>query len=214
MSQDGKKYIDLALTILERINTINSDDQKWKHVVTKENTELYKKKYPDICPIPCYLTTTTIGKPMNELVNKIWLMDEDKAKENDPKLTMWTEIDKGVLDDNISWKVCSQYNSMMWPIWPRHIVFAQVKINRPATSDKPETTQLVAFSVDHEKAPIDTKTHVQAIVHLSVYDFISNKDGSTIINRITQVDPKGGIPVGLINMYATNQVDMFNRWKK
>jgi autonomous glycyl radical cofactor GrcA len=198
---DGKEYVVQAQAILKRLNEINSDEQKWQFVVTKEGTSLYKKTY-DNCPTPCYLTQTTIAKSKDALLNNIWVMDEKKAKVNDPKLSMWTEVEKGQ-----GWKVCSQHNEMGWPIWPRHIVFAQVRF------DDGNVTHLVAFSVKHKKAPVDVATHVEAKLHMSVYRFEQNKDGTTTINRYAQLDPCGNIPIWLVNMYAANQVDMFNRWR-
>lgn len=200
---DGTKYFEKAQIVLARVDEIKADKQKWAFVADKHDTLLFKKDYPKICSLPCYLTQTVFAKSRKELVDKIWVMDEDKAKKNDPKLTMWKEVEKGD-----GWKVCSQYSGMMWPIWPRHVVFAQVKIEEKGV------TRLVAFSVDHKKAPVNAKTHVEAHVHMSVYEFVDNKDKTTTVSRYTHVDPMGGIPDWLVNMYATNQVDMFNRWKK
>jgi hypothetical protein len=204
--QDGKKYFEQAAKVLKRVNEIRTDkSQDWQEVVGsdgKGGAELYKKDYPDICPTPCYLTRATFKQPLAKMVARIWDMTEAKAKVNDPKLTMWTEVEKGE-----NWKVCSQHNTMGWPVWPRHTVFAQVRF------DEPGKTQLVAFSVNHKKAPVDESTHVRAHVHLSVYTFVDNKNGTTTVSRMTQVDPRGDVPTWIVNMYAKNQVNMFNQWQ-
>ena len=62
--------------------------------------------------------------------------------------------------------------------------------------------------------PLEAKTHVRSRVHLSIYEFKETGKETTQVTRITQIDPCGSIPVPLVNMYAGNLVDMFNRWKK
>ena len=196
------QYIEKARDILARFEKLRSQT-KWQHILTKEGTDLFKTDIPEVCPIPCYMVTTTINKPKDVLVDKIWAVNEELAKKNDPKLTMWQEIEK---DNN--WKVCSQYNSTMWPAWQRHTVFAQVKF------DEGNSTKLVAYSIDHPKVPLQDKTHVRTKVHMSVYDYTDNGDNTTKVTRITQVDPCGNIPTSVVTMYSGNLVDMFNRWKE
>lgn len=195
-------YITKAYDVLaEAKNRLKNN--KWHHVVTKKGTELYKCDMPHICPTPCYLTKTIINQPLNTIVNKLWMINEDGAKENDPSVTDWAEIEKG-----LNYKVCTQHNKLMWPFWPRHVVFSQVKI------EEKDATYLVANSVDHVKAPYDDDNYVRSFIHMSVYEYKAIDDNNTQITRITQVDPRGYIPISIVNLFATNQVDMFNRWKK
>lgn len=206
-------YLDQAKKLLDEAKKMHFnkslDDPKkeetnhWDFVLAKDGTSLYKRDRKEVSPVPCYLVDTKIEKPKDDLVNKIWGVNEELAKENDPKLLMWKELEK-----EPSWKVCSQYSGMAWPIWPRHLVFAQTKI------EEGDKTYLVAHSIDHPEEKINKNTHVEGKVCMSVYEFKDNHNGSTSIRRITQVDPKGSIPVWLINLYAGNLVDMFNRWKK
>jgi hypothetical protein len=71
----------------------------------------------------------------------------------------------------------------------------------------------VAFSVDHNSAPTDTKKYVRTILHMSVYEYIANSDNSTTISRIALMDPCGAIPDWVVNMFSGNMVVMFNKWK-
>ena len=135
-----KQYLEQAGALLKVFDALRAADD-WQPVVTKEETSLSRKERPEVCALPCYLVRTVINKPKNVLVDKIWAVNEEGARRNDPKLTAWREVERGN-----GWKVCSQYNAMSWPIWPRHTVFAQVRID-----DEKDTTKLVGFSVEHPK---------------------------------------------------------------
>ena len=93
-------------------------------------------------------------------------------------------------------------------IWSRHSVFAQVKL------EKENVTYLVAFSVDHPFAPRDDKNFVTTKIHMSVYEYIDNKNDTTDVTRIALVDPCGNIPVWLVELFAGNMVNLFNKWKE
>ena len=182
------------------------DLEEWKQVSEKMGTKLFKltpDKCDFPCDFPCYKTTTTINKPKNDVVSKLWNVTEQKTKEYDPKLISWTEVER---KDN--WKVCSQYNEMGPFIWQRHSVFAQVKI------EIGDVTYLVAFSVDHPNVQTDTTKYVRTNIHMSVYEYVDNKDGTTDVTRVALVDPCGKIPVWIVELFAGNMVDMFNKWKK
>lgn len=195
-------YIEDARKILE-LYKIRRDDGNWTTVLEKEGTTLQSQNYPE-CSIPAYMVKTTIHKSKSELLKKLWDIDEAGAKKNDSKIQSWRIV--GCKGDD--WKVIEQITNMMFPIWSRQLIFAQVKIN----SIEENTTYLVGFSVNHPDAHID-KNSVLAHLHMSVYEYSSNSDGSTTITRITQIDPKGTIPVSLITAFSGNLVTMFNNWK-
>lgn len=196
-------YEDTARKLLDEARKLKEEQEGWTDVVEKDGTKLQKKDRKDICNLPCYLVSTKIKKSMADLVDKIWGVNEERAKKNDPKLLMWKQVE-GYPD----WKVCSQYSGMA-PFWPRHMIFAQTKFEEKDG----KTVYLVAHSIKHSDVNVDTKTHVEGKLHLSVYEFKDNGDGTTSIWRLTQADPCGSVPHWLINWYATNLVDMFNRWK-
>lgn len=202
MSFFQNQYVVDAKQLLATAQTEMDDKVGWTHVVTKEGTELSKKSRPDVCSFPAYLVKTVINKPKEEVVNKIWGVNEGLAKKNDPKLLSWTEVEKGD-----TWKVCSQYNATAWPAWTRHLVFSQVRI------DNGNKTYLIAKSVDHPKAPTDTTQYVRAHLYMSVYEYSDNGNSTTTVRRITHIDPKGALPVWLVEAYAGNLVNMFNMWK-
>ncbi len=219
------KYVKTAETILAKAKalieeeakweqaalakTVVEEKRKWEHVVTTDGTELYKKEMPEVCPIPCYLARTVIKKPLQTMIDKLWLIDENGTKSNDPSVREWKEIEK-----TETHKVCSQYNKMGQFIWDRHVVYAQVKIADAETG----STYLVAFSVTHPSTPFDEKNYVCGYVHMSVFEFKKDtKDesgNSTVVTKLAQIDPCGDLPVSVVNMFASTQIDMFNRWKK
>ena len=149
------------------------------------------------------MVVVTFRKSMAELLNKIWTIDEAQAKINDPNVQSWCEIEKGA-----NWKVWSQINTLGFIIWPRHTIFAKTKI------DYGNKCYLVAHSVKYPGIKVNTRTHVENIIHLLVYEFEENANGTTSVWCIVQVDPKGLIPTWLIDMYSTNMINMFNRWKQ
>lgn len=204
-------YLHKAIEILDEAKklyreltlNIRKDNIMWEHVLTKKDSKLYRRERKEISPIPCFLVETTIKQPKAELVKNVWDVNEKLAMKNDPSLVMWREIEKFP-----TWKVCSQYNGMTRPVWDRHLIFTQAKI------EEGDETYLVAHSIDHPKVKVNPKQHVHGHIHMSVYGFRDNHDGSTNVWRVAQVDPRGWLPVWLIDRHSGNLVDMFNRWKE
>lgn len=191
-----------AREVLERAQMLFAR-KDWKHMLTQDGTELYQMNLDDICPIPANLVIATYNQSKHNMINKVWgVASEEMAKANDPKLTSWKLIENGP-----SLKIISQCNSMMWPIWPRQTVFAQACI------EEKDASYLVGFSVEHAKAPNLEDSHVRTRVHMSVYEYVDNRNGTTTVRRITLVDPKGIIPVKLITRYSKNLVNVFNSWR-
>jgi len=180
----------------------NIRKDSWTPVADKEGIKMYRLPRPDVSPIPCYLIETTYNKPKVELMNKIWGATEETTKKYDLKISMWCVVENG---DN--YKVCSQYTDMTWPLYPRHIVYAQYKI------DEGDSTYLVSFSVDHPNVKTDEKTHVRSKVHISAYTYVDNHDGTTTVRRILQVDPCGNVPTSVVDYFSTSVMNMFAMWK-
>jgi hypothetical protein len=196
------EYIEEAKKALKQALKIKLSGG-WSHVITKEHTELYRKEVPKICPIPCYLFITTINKLKDELINNIWNTNEKTARNNDPNLIMWEKVEQG---DN--WQVYSQHNAMVFPLWTRHSVFSQSKFEHK------NVTYIIGHSVDHPNVEYKNDSYVRTHVHFFLYEYTDNGDNTTSISCITLVDPKGNIPVFLIDIYTENIVNMFNLWKK
>jgi len=212
---DCEQYYQKAKEILQEAQTLYSEldvllycqtlleyKTKWTHVTEKNGVRMYKYPRPDVSPLPCYWIEATYNKPKDELVNKIWLMDEETAKKYDPKISMWKVVENG--DD---WKVCSQYINMTWPLYPRHIVYAQVKINEY------NVTYLVSFSVDRPDVITDIKTHVRSQVNLSVYAYKDNGNNTTTVWRMLQVNPYCDVPTGLMEYFSNSMMNAFLSWK-
>lgn len=198
--QSGESFINHAKKVLAYALPLFTQNSWVKQL--EKNDVVLQKQVLTICSFPAYRVTCKYNLPKEELVDKIWGVDcVEKAKKNDPKLTSWRCISTGS-----SWKLISQTNSAVWPVWPRHILFSQVRF------DEDDHTYLVGSSEDITTYN-DVSGHVTAHLHMSVYDFCDNGDNTTTVDRITLLDPKGSVPVGIVTMYSNNLVDLFASWK-
>jgi len=198
-AQDNE-YTKNAPSVLAKAKKLLAS-KSWVYEMSKSDVALSRLSVVD-CPFPAYHVQGKYSKSKEEMVNKIWGVEsEEMAKRNDPKLVTWECVERG-----LNWKVISQTNGVIWPAWSRHILFSQVRI------DEGSHTYLVGTSVDRP----DVKTvsgHVRANVHMSVYDYCDNGDGTTTVDRITLLDPSGSIPVSLVTMYSGNLLNLFASWK-
>jgi hypothetical protein len=175
--------------------------QDWTHLSTnKHGTILKKKDFPSVSPISCFMIHSTINKPAAELVSKIWDVNETIVKKGDHEITSWRAVESGP-----NWKVCHQTNSAPWPIWPRELAFAQVKI----VDDR--TTWLVAFSVGHPDVPRRDKEFVRAHIFMSIWGFTALDKNKTQVCRIAHVEPKGLIPAFIVDATVNKHVTIVEK---
>lgn len=201
MEAEQNKYVKYAPKVLNTFWNLHNRNS-WINQLTRNGVELSSTTV-DNCPFPAYHVKATFNKTREEMVNKIWGVDSEvKAKKNDPKLVTWKCVERGP-----NWKVIDQTNSAIWPIWPRQITFSQVRI------DDGRHTYLIGTTTEHNDAVDHSYDHVTAHLHMSVYDYCDNGDGTTTVDRVVLLDPKGNIPVGLVTMYSKNQIDLFSSWK-
>lgn len=216
-------YISIAKQILQRAksegwfihDSVNAKNRQWKTQLVKDCVTLQSKEMPS-SSIPIYKVVGEYQKKYPEtLIKEIWEVSSlADAQKNDPKVTSWRLLDHGIYSDadndqHYSWRVIEQTNSMIWPIWPRHTVFAQVRID-DRDSD-PQTTYLISYSIDHPNAQT-LPDHVINNVHYSVYEYISTPE-KVRVSRVTHIDPCGNIPTSLIKLYSNKLVDLFLSWK-
>lgn len=204
------KYLAAGSEVLRQAKDYLSQPD-WTHISKNKNGTILKKKdLPEISSIPCYLVETMINKPVNDLVSKIWDVDEMIVKKNDPEITSWKQIESGTGSSKAksgnggSWKVCQQTNSAPWPIWPRELAFSQVKIVED------DTVWLVAFSVDHPLVPLRDKEFVRAHIFMSIWCF-TPENGLTMVRRIVHVEPRGLIPTWVVNATVNKHVDIIEK---
>lgn len=204
-------YMEKAQKILTKAKKMfeenpTEDSNIWEHVVTKSGTRLFKREsLSNDQTVPYYYMLTTINHPASKLVDRIWKINEEDAKKNDPTLT-----DLSVIERTDFHRVYSQYHAITWPVWPRHVVYAQYKF------DEQGVQYIVSFSIDHPKVLLDDEQYVRGNIRMSVYEFkeiMVNGKSSTSAKRIAQIDPCGSIPSFIVNMFAENQVNVFNSWK-
>ena len=198
---EQKDYFKLAQDVLAKFKNLRSN-KSWVFEMNKNNVELSRLSV-NTCPFPAYHVKSVYNKSKEDLVQKIWGVDsEEKAKANDPKLVTWKCVDSGK-----NWKVITQTNSVVWPVWNRQLTFLQVRI------DEGDHTYLVGTTIDRKDVKNLSYDHVIADLHMSVYDYHDNKNGTTTVDRITLLDPQGSIPVSLVTMYSSNLVNLFASWK-
>jgi len=195
--------IQQALDVLNVALNLRKNKNMWTLNSERDEVRLYQQDCPDVCNLPCYMIESLYSLSKDDMVDKIWLMNEEKAKESDAKITMWREIEKG---DN--YRICEQYTSMNWPLYPRHLIYAQYKI------DRDDNTYLVSFTIKHPTVKVNEKTHVESICHLSVYGYEKVNDKHLNVWRILQVDPQGNITTSLISYYSKTFMDRFVEWKQ
>jgi hypothetical protein len=174
-------------------------ENKWDFVATSHVTHLFKQTVAD-SSFPRYLIKSTINKPMDQVVDLIWKNNEAGAKKNDPSIIDWRVVESGE-----NYRICSQHNEMKWPIWNRHIVFAQhIFVEK-------EATYVVAFSVDHPGVDDETDT-VRGKLNMSVYEFLPVSANTTTVRLVVHFDPCGTIPAYIVNLFTGNMVEKFNKW--
>lgn len=190
------KYLKSGNLVLERFKTLFAESGWTQVSKNSKGTILLKKDIPT-SSIPCYHLETTLNHKATDLASKIWDVNEEIVKKYDGDISYWKEIEKGE-----NWKVCHQTTSAPWPVWPRELAFSQVKI-----IDK-NTIWLVAFSVDHESVPLRDKEYVRANILMSIWGFTEVSPDMTKVQRIVHVEPKGSIPVWLINATVSKHISI------
>lgn len=191
---EQNKYMVSAVEVLRKAKEYLGQ-KDWTQVSKKEDWTVLKKKSFNISQIPCYILESVTHKPAQELVSKIWDVNEEIVKKNDHEIASWQEIEKGP-----NWKVCNQTNSAPWPIWPRELVFYQAKIQDN------NTTWLVASSIEHPNVPLRDTQYVRANVIMSIWGFTPIDQNKTKVCRIMHVEPKGDIPVFLVTSTVNKHV--------
>lgn len=194
------KYIKDAEKVLNKaINLFLEDENNWEYITTVEGTKLVKQTISDI---PCYLGSTIINKPIEKLINKVWKIDVNTAMKNDSTMT-----DCKIIESSNVHRVYSEYHKMTWPVWPRHVVYAQVKV------EENNITYIVSYSINHSKVPLDTNNYVRSNVIMSVYEYVPIDKNITSVRRLTQIDPCGTIPKFIVDVFANKQIEKLNSWK-
>jgi len=197
-----KIYLQKANKLLE-LSKQRLIEKNWNIVTNNNNIILESKEYPKTCSIPCYRVNSIINKTQEDLLKKIWFTNEKKMKKEDSDIVEWK-----ILESGNNWRICRQVNQSTWPVWERETVFAQVLIYDN------DNIWIVAFSVDHPKAPLQSDKYVRAIVHTSVYGIIKCNSQTSYIWKLSQVDPGGSINTSMVNIYSSKLVDIVENWKK
>ena len=178
-------------------------EKNWNIISNKNNIILESKEYPKICSVPCYRLNSIINKSQGDLLNKIWFTNEKKMMKEDSDIIEWK-----ILESGNNWRICRQINKSTWPVWERETVFAQVLIYDN------DNIWIVAFSVDHPKAPLQDNKYVRVIVHTSVYGIIKSTNQSSYVWKLSQIDPGGSINASMVDIYSNKLIDIVENWKK
>ncbi|QKF93495.1 lipid-binding START domain-containing protein [Fadolivirus algeromassiliense] len=193
-------YETHATKLLTRVKQLLSETD-WTLVSNTNDVILENKSFPEICAIDCFRANGFVNHQPEDLWNEIWNENERSLKAKDPDISEWKVVELGE-----NYKVYTQVNRMPWPLWFRHACCAQVRMQED------NCYWILIFSVDHEKAPLDTTMYVRPIVHMSVYKFENEGTGSRV-SKIGHIDPSGNIPAYVVNMYASKLTKPLLDWK-
>lgn len=153
----------------------------------------------NVCAFPCYEASLQSKKTANHWIDRVWNVNEKIVKSDDIDAASWE-----ILESGTNWRIVRQVNNMKWPIWPREVVFAQIRLDCDAGS------YLVMYSVNHPKAPLRPNDFVRAHMHTNIYAF-EQKDGHVYASKTSQIDPAGDLPVWLVTKYTDKLTHMLNR---
>ena len=193
-------YFELATSVLRKAKKYLLED--WTLISKNENgTILEKKHFPSISSFECYRLNTIINKSKEELVNKIWDVDENIVKKNDPEISSWVQLESGE-----NWKICQQFNNMPMPLYMRELLFTQAKI------EEENTTWLVATSIpDHSAKSDHPYWCVRAHIYMSVWGFTTISPTQTNVCRIIHVEPSGLIPPFVVDATVSKHIKIIEK---
>ena len=203
MDMDINGYLPKALYILKNAKKYLSQEELWAHISTNDKGTILKKmEFPSISPIPCFMIECILNKPLLEAISRIWDVKDEDMQQIDHDIVSWEKLASGN-----DWKVCHQINTAPWPIWPRELVYAHVKI---VESD---ITWLVAYSIKHPNVPLHDNKYVRAEVIMSIWGFTRlGKTGGdyhkTKVYRIAHIEPRGMIPAWLVTATVSKHVSI------
>jgi len=196
------KYLNDAINVLNSAK-LYLTQPKWLTIYNKDGTLVHKKDFNDISSISCFILQKNIAKPKMELVNKIWNVDENIVKKNDPEIKLWKKIEEGDY-----WKVCYQINSTPFPIWNRDLSFVQTQL------EENNIIWLVAYSIEHPNIPLQPNNYVRANIIMSIWKFVEIDKNNTEVTRIIHVEPKGNIPAFFINSSIDKHIKLLENLEK
>lgn len=158
-----------------------------------------------------YRVTSEINKSHNQVADYIWgINDEKQAKQNDPTIKSWELVESG---RNHDWKIISQVNNVV-PyvftafVWPRQIVFKQIRIVEK------NTIWIIGFSVQHPKCPWNDKKYVRGNLEFSAYSFTNIGPNATSVMGFEHIDPCGWVSESIVNTPVSRIVNMFKKWEQ
>lgn len=170
----------------------------WNNVSNTNGTTL-RSLANKVCSFPCYEASRLSQKLPQKWIDRVWNVNESIVKSDDPDAASWE-----ILESGTNWRIVRQVNNMKWPVWPRELVFAQIRVDRDTGS------YLVMYSVKHPSAPLKPSEFVRGTMHTNVYAF-EQEENHTRASKITQIDPAGDLPVWLVTKYTDKLTHMLNK---
>lgn len=192
-----------GLTRLEEAKKYISDDKGWENRGVFHDVLMESKEFKDKSSVPCYRFSTKSKKSIDELIKEPWELSEEVLKVDEPSVGRWKKLDQNQKGDC---KVMEMLTHMPWPLWSREIVIAQLLVKEK------DANWVVSWSTMNDKVPIKPKENVRAQVHVSVYAFMKDVEGSKMY-RLSLVDPGGLIPVSIVDLFAKKQLKPLVKWR-
>ena len=150
--------------------------------------------------INCFRSSARIKATAADIVDYVWHTYDSRELMEDDEILEY-EIVENITPNA---RVCRQVNKLPWPLWPRETVYIQHRFEHEGV------VYILAYSVDHPKAPLQPTKYVRSISRVSGYVLMPSTDG-TLVYRIAHVDPAGYIPASIVNSCATKTTVVLHR---
>jgi hypothetical protein len=203
---ETNSYVALAQSALTKAKEYLAGT--WEPIPQNVTEIVLQKQYDyDVSKFAIFELETTLNKSKDELVDKIWKVNEEAVKQREPDIHSWRELELGT-----DWKICHQFNNMpvilgLIPLYTRELLFVQAKI------EDGETTWLVGTSIeDHlNKGARPTWWCTTAHIYMSIWGFTPVGPDQTKVTRIVHVEPGGLIPAKIVEWHTDKHVKLVQK---
>jgi hypothetical protein len=203
VSDTGKintEYLKKGLNILNNAKALIKESD-WSFEANVDGIIMESKEFTEDSYVPCYRISCDTLRPLNELIEMAWNVDQISLQKDDPDVLKWE-----ILESGNNWRIVTMVNDMPWPLSAREVVIFQ------SIYKDNEGIWLVSYSVPHDSVPESDK-YVRATVHLSVYGFVRSNNNINKIYRLSLIDPNGSIPTFVVKLFADKLMEPLNKWK-
>eukprot|EP01065_Artemidia_motanka_P041000 TRINITY_DN5242_c2_g2_i1.p1 TRINITY_DN5242_c2_g2~~TRINITY_DN5242_c2_g2_i1.p1 ORF type:complete len:782 (+),score=332.30 TRINITY_DN5242_c2_g2_i1:117-2348(+) len=171
-----------------------------------QDVQLYRKRMPDRCPVPCYRAAATIKAPEDKIVSLLrkYYSDAAFAKKLTPEINALRVLERVDGQTSVHYEV----DKLPWPLASRDLVYLVGEMK-----DESGATVVVQQSTHHPKAPAKGNS-VRARVHIAGWRVEAVSGGACKVTQLGLIDPKGNIPSSVIDFFVDDMAHTFGRVQK